>query len=443
MNTFIVMPGSKPNTSNGETPTRRRTPKSTPSLLDNSIGGNSVSSSHSLTGSPNRLSGCPLATSPTSNIFAHLGKLDFSAALRGANATCACCRASNRMDIVDITSTKIPYITVLRPFNRYHANFSQELWESFGEDVVEKIFDEEGIQPHEVKCLANAGLNHEFIATSTKHLVKLIVPVGGLQASGEAHEMEFIRKNYPLISEDPSVCFPKKCFRLLTGGGHPPVYDAVALEYHAGAMSIREITQIFERAPMEEKQNMHAAMYSLVGEQVPRVLRNYQLRHLRKHGDGKADNILVTKSGSIVLCDIGSTFNDSLKPCDRDEYLRSLPTLDKQLTEMKRRFDDVFRCQQEIVPPTPNEEFNTSRRNIQLVKDVMRLKNTQKQGFHAPIGLFGPQLGGRRSPSQHGGNLLSTNFVQGGLLHGNRLSGMPGLGLLPHHHMSAPMDESQ
>lgn len=41
-------------------------------------------------------------------------------------------------------------------------------------------------------------------------------------------------------------------------------------------------------------------------------------------GDGKADNVLITRDGGLMLCDIVSTFNASIKPCDKGEYLRSI-----------------------------------------------------------------------------------------------------------------------
>eukprot|EP00397_Hematodinium_sp_SG-2012_P006909 GEMP01006946.1.p1 GENE.GEMP01006946.1~~GEMP01006946.1.p1 ORF type:complete len:701 (+),score=136.13 GEMP01006946.1:257-2359(+) len=408
------------------------------------LGSGSLGSVQSLGGggSPVIRKSCVANMSPM-NIFGNIGKLDFSAALRNASGPCSCCRSSNRMDMVDVGSVKIPYITVSRPFNRHHANFAQELWDAFGEDVVEKIFDEEGILPAQVKCLANAGLNHEFIAISTKHLVKLIVPSGPSQA-GEAHEMEFLRKYHPAIAEDPSVCFPKKCFRLLTGG-NPAVYDVVALEYHEGAMSVREITQIFERAPKDDKNRLFVDMYNLVGEQVPRVLRRYQNRHLRKHGDGKADNILVTSKGRIVMCDMGSTFNDSLKPCDRDEYLRSIPTLDAQLAEMKRRFDEVFRNTQEVPDVSPEEELPQQQRNAYVLQEIRKLLAAQKSGPGAstpPMGMGGGLLGGIGAPglfpqrpigNQFMGNRfsatgLSAPFGQGSLLTAN--FGVAGGGLL-------------
>ena len=87
-------------------------------------------------------------------------------------------------------------------------------------------------------------------------------------------------------------------------------------------------------------------MLKLIGWQIPELFHRYYLKHQRKMGDGKADNILMSKDGNLLLCDIGSTFNAVIRPCDKGEFLRSLQAshADSPVNILKEAFEKYFRC---------------------------------------------------------------------------------------------------
>ena len=43
------------------------------------------------------------------------------------------------------------------------------------------------------------------------------------------------------------------------------------------------------------------SMNNLVAQQVPALFHRYYLKYNRKHGDGKADNILMDRNGEMHL----------------------------------------------------------------------------------------------------------------------------------------------
>jgi hypothetical protein len=80
-------------------------------------------------------------------------------------------------------------------------------------------------------------------------------------------------------------------------------------------------------------------------------------------GDGKADNVLLTKNGHMLFCDIASTFNATLRPCDKGEFMRSVQSgiQDGHVTRLKEQFERYWHGEGEYY-------FQSSSNGIGMVR---------------------------------------------------------------------------
>merc|ERR1711879_905758 len=70
---------------------------------------------------------------------------------------------------------------------------------------------------------------------------------------------------------------------------------------------------------------------SLLVQQVPLLNRRFQAMHGRRHGDFKANNVLVERGGTPRLADFLSAF---CRSCDRNEFLGSIPSMHPAVRDM-------------------------------------------------------------------------------------------------------------
>merc|ERR1719456_110368 len=98
-------------------------------------------------------------------------------------------------------------------------------------------------------------------------------------------------------------------------------------------------------------------LHSLIADQALRMARRFHARHRRKFGDYQAANLILTQKGSLRLVDVGSTFCDVLQPCDKETFLRSIPSLHPAVAEMKKAFEANFVAQTLQTPQVSSRAY--------------------------------------------------------------------------------------
>eukprot|EP00391_Amoebophrya_sp_Ameob2_P010017 CAMPEP_0178996452 /NCGR_PEP_ID=MMETSP0795-20121207/8373_1 /TAXON_ID=88552 /ORGANISM="Amoebophrya sp., Strain Ameob2" /LENGTH=987 /DNA_ID=CAMNT_0020688837 /DNA_START=336 /DNA_END=3300 /DNA_ORIENTATION=+ len=301
-------------------------------------------------------------------------------------------------------------VAINRPLRRDFTDFSQEIKEVFPQETLDLIFQRstkgasksgsggslrsQPINSEDIKKFAGGGLNHEFIMTGPGPQGKLLIKVIAVRnelpgaSQGEAVETEYLRKVCPDLPNDRNVSFPIASYRGIIsqskksksrhddyGLAAPKYYDIVVLNFVEGCINIRDLVSAYDKAPADVQAQLLGPMRNLIGHQIPQLFHRYYLKHMRKMGDGKADNILLDKSGHLVMCDIGSTFNAVIRPCDKGEFLRSLQASHQEspVNELKQCFDRYFAC-----PPEHNTvntyagfpDFSQKKLNAELAKQL-------------------------------------------------------------------------
>ncbi|CAD7941770.1 unnamed protein product [Amoebophrya sp. A120] len=282
---------------------------------------------------------------------------------------------------------RVKRVAINRPLRRDFTDFAQELREVFPQETLDKIFQRTGrssggggsssssISTQDIKKFAGGGLNHEFIMTGMGAQGKLLVKVIAVRqempgaSQGEAVETEYLRLCCPELPSDANVCFPIASYRGVIEQTNsstsssskragrnsrgeqkvvdplaPKYYDIVVLNFVENCINIRDLVSAFDKAPGEVQQEVMGHMKNLIGFQIPRLFHRFYLRHRRKMGDGKADNILINRQGNLYIVDIGSTFNAVIRPCDKGEFLRSLQASHQEspVNLLKQAFEHYF-----------------------------------------------------------------------------------------------------
>ncbi|CAD7929728.1 unnamed protein product [Amoebophrya sp. A25] len=309
---------------------------------------------------------------------------------------------------------RVKELRINRALRRDFQNFAQEIKEVFPQETLDVVFQRRkgsSINPVDIKKFAGAGLNHEFIMIGPsggggKLLIKVIAvrqeTPGASQ--GEAVETEYLRHVCPDLPRDPNVCFPIASYRGnikrpkdAHADGGLKYYDIVVLNFVDGCINIRDLVSAFDRAPQEVQGDLYGYMEALIGNQIPVLFHRYYLKHRRKMGDGKADNILMSKDGSLLLCDIGSTFNAVIRPCDKGEFLRSLQPShgDSPVNLLKEAFERYFRSPPDHATVDLHSSFptvNQRHMNAELSKHL-EVYLSQKGGLLRTGAVKTGQLG--------------------------------------------------
>ena len=90
-------------------------------------------------------------------------------------------------------------------------------------------------------------------------------------------------------------------------------------------------------------------------------------------------------TGALLLCDIGSTFNAQLKPCDRTEWLRSVQPSHNEspLHTLKANFERYWMQPPDITGTELAQEFPSSYeklQNLELLR-LLEVPLSQKGGL--------------------------------------------------------------
>ncbi|CAK0877255.1 unnamed protein product [Prorocentrum cordatum] len=140
---------------------------------------------------------------------------------------------------------------------------------------------------------------------------------------------------------------------------------------------------------------------SLLVHQVPRLNRRFQSRHGRRHGDFKADNVLIDRSGIPRLADFLSPFCQS---CDREELLCSICSSHPAVQEMKSAVGGAWSGRSAadeawLGRPGAALEPGEACGNARLLADLERLVAAgQSQSIFGPMPSLLSTVVGRQVP---------------------------------------------
>jgi len=282
------------------------------------------------------------------------------------------------------------------------ADVVSALMRVFGRHGIHKLFGcPDATGARRINC---GGLNHIFMVAHRGRLVKCMRPRKA--HFSEAQESERLRRDAPKLALDAHAIFPSavfQCREQTNAMGRMPC-EVLVFEYLEGCRTVGDVLRMFERThPTGLLQSTascqahrgggtceHAGpLRALVGQQAIRLNRRFQALHGRRHGDFKADNILLDRRGVPRLADFLSPYCQS---CDREEFLSSIESQHPVVQEMKGSLSCAWRseaariekCGAPLAPTcaiTPGEAMC----NAQLMESLERL-NSMRQSQP----LFGP-----------------------------------------------------
>lgn len=296
------------------------------------------------------------------------------------------------------------------------SELASALQRVFGAEGLRALFgraDAEG-----ARRLNSGGLNHVFMVALAGRLAKCTRPRS--MHLSEAREAERLLREAPGLASDVHTVFPLAAFlcreRMPVASGPQPC-EVVVFEHLEGCRSLGDLLRMYERthpvgalrgvAPCPQHRHSGACEHiaqlrSLVAQQAARLNWRFQAMHGRRHGDFKADNVLLDRRGVLRLADFLSPFCTS---CDKDEFLGSTDSVHPAINEMRGAFDCAWQAEAQRaevlarVPGcliAPEEAFH----NVQLLEALERLTAArQSQSLFGPvpsllsnIGMIGPGM---------------------------------------------------
>eukprot|EP00930_Biecheleria_cincta_P029032 TRINITY_DN20192_c0_g1_i1.p1 TRINITY_DN20192_c0_g1~~TRINITY_DN20192_c0_g1_i1.p1 ORF type:complete len:629 (-),score=108.39 TRINITY_DN20192_c0_g1_i1:244-2130(-) len=334
-------------------------------------------------------------------------------------ATCICCKP--------VQDSREVGHGVAAPRMLKLAGYPEEVVHAEDNDLaltLQRVFGREGIQAifgcastqgaRRLKCV---GFNHDFMVELGGKLAKCIRPHAGAGGRfSEVMEAERLRHSSPSLENDQHALFPKTAFlcQAPCAGQGEFCCEILVFPFLEGCQSLGELVRSFERshpcgvlrrgsACQEHLSDesgrtkcAHAhALHDLV-RQAARLGRRFQALHGRRHGDFKADNLLLDRDGHLRLADFLSPFCIT---CDSEEFLKSLQSTHPSTQELQETFHTEW-SQQACAAAIPD-----IRRNSWLQEELRQLlAASQQQSLFGPM----PDLLQGISPLAPGGSPAGT-----------------------------------
>jgi len=273
------------------------------------------------------------------------------------------------------------------------------LLQLLGREGLQAVFGGSSASAQGAKRLCCGGCNHVFMVELNGRLAKCIRSRSSGRQLSEVLEAEMLLHSAPGLPSDRYALFPKATFLCQDSTGN--LCEILVFEYLESCQSIGELIRTFERthpcgilqqgaACTEHRESCgrsppggllgcrHVkALRSLVS-QAARLCRRFQALHGRRHGDFKADNVLVDRQGLPRLADFLSPY---CRSCDREEFLGSLQGTHPVIHELRRVFDSEWLKNVGTAPVTSEATLS----NAWLVGELQQLLELS---LEQP--LFGP-----------------------------------------------------
>lgn len=283
--------------------------------------------------------------------------------------------------------------------------------------ALQRIFGSHGLRalfgrPDVVgaRRLACGGLNHLFLVAHAGRLAKCTRPRS--LCLSEAREAERLRRDVPSMAADAHLVFPLATFRCRGPQvGGMPQCEIIIFEHLEGCRSLGDILRMFERthpmgalkcaAPCLQHRNGHvcehvAPLRMLVVRQTLRLIKRFQALHGRRHGDFKAENVLLDRRGVPRLVDFLSPF---CRSCDREEFIASTDSAHPIINEMRGAFGSLWHAESQRADAlTPSLGCSVSQEeafhNLQLMEALEQLCTVQQsQNIFGPVPSLLGQIG--------------------------------------------------
>lgn len=217
-----------------------------------------------------------------------------------------------------------------------------------------KLFGTE--DPTGARRIERGGTNRVFMV---EHNGRLARCTRQQQYRTETSEAERLIKSKPGMLDDIHVSFPMAafvCLPVASGAwAHKEPCEVTVFKYFHGCRPLCDILRMFEhthhcgpahrRSPcIDYRENgicEHIKpLQRLIGQQLPKLIMRFQALYHRRHGNLKADNVLVERNGNIRLVDF---LNTTLSQCDRNEFMCSTLTRNGHVQDARLAFDLSWR----------------------------------------------------------------------------------------------------
>ncbi|CAE7209718.1 unnamed protein product, partial [Symbiodinium natans] len=251
---------------------------------------------------------------------------------------CQCCQAAEAAAELDVSAALVLQLVgdLEEVVDAAEHDLPAAVTRTFGSDGIKTLFGRSSAEG--IRRLRCSGFNHVFMLELGGKLMKCIRPHGGAGGQfSEALEAERLRRSSPSLCKDPQVIFPEAFFICQDHASSAFICEVLVFEYLPTCQSVADVWKSYERThPCGVRQQASAcsahradaevrcehtkALRSLV-RQVALLGRHFQAIHGRRHGDFKADNVLIDRHGRLHLADFLSPFCVS---CDREEFCNSL-----------------------------------------------------------------------------------------------------------------------
>jgi len=287
----------------------------------------------------------------------------------------------------------------------------------FGAEGLRLLFGQQRISG--ARRLQRSGMNHVFMVTYADRLLKCVERKGCPETS-EVRETHRLRREAPRLIEDSHAVFPlvaRGCRRHHEHQHAPdaPQYEVLVFEYLEGAQSLGELIRIFERthghmlkhrSPCTDYsqtgscEHLHQ-LNSLIVTQAPFLSQRFQVRHGQRHGDFKADNILIDREGRPRLVDFLSPFCTA---CDREEFMTSICSTHPAITQMRDAACSRWQASASMsvpsansgasphwssravtLPPPSQSEFVSNLRLIESLEKLMAISSSRTECLFGPV----------------------------------------------------------
>lgn len=276
---------------------------------------------------------------------------------------CSCCTAvevsrRDTMPSLDAVSTLSLKGHLQEVLEANEQNLPTALSNVFGEDGLSAIFGRSSADG--AKRLRCGGFNHVFMIELGGKLAKCIRPHGGAGGDcSEVVESERLRHHFPSLCQDQQVLFPQAAFLCKGMASTRYICEVMVFDFLPGCQSVADLCRDFERthpcgvrrqaascaehrALEEDKVNCEhfRALQALV-RRAASLGRHFQQVHGRRHGDFKADNILVDQHGNLLLSDFLSPF---CAACDRNEFQTSIQSGHPICQDLQQVFEEEWQA---------------------------------------------------------------------------------------------------
>lgn len=159
-------------------------------------------------------------------------------------------------------------------------------------------------------------------------------------------------------------------------------FEIMVFDYLEGCQNLGELIRVFEKTHPNGTLRCSAAcpehrsgqpcrhaqqMRSLMSQQVPFLNKRFQALFNRRHGDLKADNVMIERNGNVRLGDFLNPFCTS---CDLDEFMRSTVSTNPLMAEIREGFAQTWQAMSPNVPAQANRPAlgpNETSQNVDLM----------------------------------------------------------------------------